>query len=203
MSLWVIIWCVEKIKVQKIVTIFIAMIVSFFLSTVLYFPEGVLNDWYKHVPFFTGQILFYFFLQEVIRFYSESNPTSRGEVYVAAGVSGAASTVGIADWFSFITEEGLQHIITLPLLLMVVIFSRLHFGSIKSKSVKHILNICIFAGFFLTVIHVGEFVVEAQGLLPMLESSIEIIEFLWYYLALIMFGVSIHKLSKLQPSIEK
>lgn len=204
MSLWVIIWCVEKIKVQKVVTLFIAMIVFFFVSTIFYFPEGVLNDWYKHIPFYAGQILFYFFIQEVIQHYGNSKVPSRENWYhiVAAGAPVTVSHEFV-DWFTFVTLEGLQHIITLPLYILIVVFARLHFGSIKSDSLKHVLNICILAGFFLTIIHVGEFIVEAQGLLLFLDGNpIEIIEFLWYYVALLLFGLSIHTLSKLSPISE-
>ena len=171
--------------------IFILMLIFFFLSTMLFFPEGRINDWLKHIPFYIGQFLFYLWLESIFGKVSQSQSQTK-EVAAAAALP---ATGGLVDWFNFLTDQGLQHIITLPFSILIIAIIRVRFTYI-STHLKSTLNILILAAISLTMIHVGEFVVESQAWLPFLEEWIEIIEFLWYYLGLGLFAFGVKKLAQ-------
>jgi hypothetical protein len=165
--------------------IFTLMIVSFYLSAILFFPEGVLNDWFKHIPFFFGLFFFYLLLSKIVRNDENNKPSQNLAIYFAS----------TPYWFEALTERGLQHIIVLPFTLLIwgVVSIK---GSRLPQVQRSELRLWLLAGLSLTLIHVGEFVVESQGWLGFLESSIEFIEFGWYYLAMLIFFFSVRKHSQ-------
>ncbi len=191
LTLAVALWGIKKLGSGKGRIIFSLMLGSFFLSTILFFPEGRINDWLKHIPFYFGQLLFYLWLENI---FGKTSRTQAGGLAQAVAVP---TTGGFIEWFNYLTDQGLQHIITLPFLILIVAAVRVRFGYIASSHLKTTLNIILLAAASLTMIHVGEFVVESQAWLPFLESSIEVIEFLWYYLALGLFAISVKRLSQI------
>ncbi len=196
-TLAVAVWSTPKLAKTKVKVVFVAMLISFFLSTILFFPEGRINDWLKHIPFYFGQFLLYLFLVNIIEAYSpiEKKPQSSPQPRLAV------LPVGFVNWFNFLTDQGLQHVITLPLFFLIVTVVRIQYLYIESPAFKTVLNLFMAAGGALVMIHIGEFVVESQGWLPFLEELIEIIEFLWYYLALILIGLGVSKLTKVHAII--
>jgi hypothetical protein len=167
--------------------IFALMISFFFLSTVLFFPEGVVNDWFKHLPFVVGQFFFYLLLGSFVKSWQRS-PTAPSPT--------AATALAVPTWFESLTEQGLQHILVLPFFLLIwgVVGIK---GSQLNKNRRSHLNIWLLAGFFLTLIHIGEFLVESQGWMPFLDGDpIEVIEFIWYYLAIGTFFLALRKNKK-------
>lgn len=185
-------WGIKKLVKGKIRINFILMLIFFFLSTMLFFPEGRVNDWLKHIPFYIGQFLFYLWLESI--FGNPSQSQSQTKTIVAAAALPA--TGGFVDWFNFLTDQGLQHVITLPFSILIIAIVRVRFAYIPTH-LKSTLNILVLAALSLTMIHVGEFVVESQAWLPFLEEWIEIIEFLWYYLALGFFAFGVKKLAQI------
>lgn len=168
------------------------MLIFFFLSTILFFPEGKINDWLKHIPFYIGQFLFYLWLESI---FGKTNSQSQSQTKVVAQAATLPAAGGLAEWLNFLTDQGLQHIITLPFSILIIAIIKVRFDYIPTH-LKSTLNILILAVLSLTMIHVGEFVVESQAWLPFLESSIEVIEFLWYYLALGLFAFGVKKLAQ-------
>lgn len=188
----------SRISDHKTKVLFGAMLVCFLLSAVLFFPEGAMSEWAKHSLFYLGQVLFYFFLNRLIakRITTPARPTSALPTLAAAGAP--------VEWFTFITDLGLQHIITLPFLFLIITFIRIQYSFVSSSAIKPMLNIFMLAGFFLTMIHVGEFVVESLGLFPMLEGNpIEITEFFWFYMAMGTYWYAISLLPRSASQPEK
>lgn len=195
-TLTLVIWGTPKLTKSKVKGIFVVMLGSFFLSTVLFFPEGRINDWLKHIPFYFGQFFLYLFLANIIEAYSpiSKKPQSSPQPQLAL-IPG-----GFSNWFNFLTDQGLQHLITLPFLFLIVTVIRIQYLYIESAAFKSALNLFMLAGTALVMIHMGEFVVENHGWLPFLEEAIEVIEFLWYYLGLILIGFAVSKLTKVHAT---
>lgn len=185
------VWGIKNLGAGKSRIIFSLMLIFFFLSTILFFPEGRINDWNKHIPFYIGQLLFYFWVASI--FGKSSQGQSETKTMVAAALP---ATGGFLEWFNFLTDQGLQHVITLPFLILIIAIIRVRFAYIQTAYLRSTLNILIAAALCLTMIHVGEFVVESQNWLPFLVEWIEIIEFLWYYLALGLFAIGVKRLAK-------
>lgn len=191
LTLAVALWGIKKLEPGKGRILFSIMLTFFFLSTILFFPEGRINDWNKHIPFYIGQLLFYFWIESIF-----DKPTqSQSQTKTVAAAAAIPATGGFVEWFNFLTDQGLQHVITLPFLILIIAIIRVRFAYIPTH-LKSTLNILIVAALSLTIIHVGEFVVESQNWLPFLEEWIEIIEFLWYYLALGLFAIGVKRLAK-------
>lgn len=195
LSILVILYSLRTISKTKVRILFIIMIASFFLSTILFFPEGRINDWMKHLPFYVGQLFFYFFLSSLLSEYTPPNNSVPSPKPIVPTTQIAASFIGsgIDEWFNFLTDQGLQHFLAVPLFLLVMMNIQIHFPSIKDAIFRRILTIFLIAGTCLTMIHLGEFIVEAQDWMPFLEGNpIEIIEFIWYYSAVILFIFGLH-----------
>lgn len=204
-SCTLIMYSLKTILDKKARTFFILMILSFFSSTILFFPEGRINDWIKHVPFFIGQLFLYYFLSSLLTKYTHAE-TAPSTPRPTVPASGAPFSVGALaatdDWFNFLTDQGLQHFLAVPLFFVIVTNIRLHYPQIRSALFRSILNLSLLAGASLTMIHLGEFIVESQHLLSFLEGDpIEIIEFLWYYAACVLFFIMLKKMSSFQSSI--
>ncbi len=192
LTLAVLAWGIKKLEAGRGRIIFCAMLIFFFLSTMLFFPEGRVNDWLKHIPFFIGQFLFYLWLESIFGKSAQNKFQTQGMAQVAV----LPATGSFTEWFNFLTDQGLQHIIVLPFYMLIMAVISVRFAYIQSTPLRSTLNLLMLAALFLTMIHIGEFVVESQAWLPFLENWIEIIEFLLYYLALGFFALGIKKLAQ-------
>ncbi len=187
-------------RAQKIA--FTLMALFFLASTFFFGEEGAFNEWAKHILFFAGQLFFYLFVYYLIRFHvaEQENkrdfdrPTAPPGAFVAGAVLPIQS--GLGEWFSFLTEQGLQHILTVPILLLTVAVVRVQYLVLESKAFKSALNIFLWASASFVAIHVGEFMVESQNIIPSLTDTIEYIELLFFYIGILLLFLGIKKLRK-------
>lgn len=214
-----------KLK-DKILRVFlILMLILVFLSVVFFFPLGMheyLEEWYKHIPFYLSQIFFYLFLRRIVKlnfsFNSKKvnkNIVERFDEAIKQNILPCLSLSSVSRssvwqqplssvWFKFLTQEGLQHILTLPVLFLIIAIVRIEYFYIESHTLKKILNFFMFAAGMFVMIHISEFLVESQKLLPIIDPEgefIEMIEFFWFYLGLLFFSFGIRKLVKLQSNV--
>lgn len=184
-------------RAQKIT--FTAMLLFFLSSTLFFSEEGLANDWTKHSLFYIGQLFFYFFLSNLIKSYFKNEEIKEDSARRGAGHAVAPAVIAVplsfTDWFSFLTQQGLQHILTVPIFLLIVTIVRIQYLSIESKHFKQALNLFLWAALALLLIHIGEFMIESQELIPSLAEKSEFIEFLWFYLGMLLFYMGMKKLS--------
>ncbi len=194
-TLGVIIYGWKIMSTRSIRALFAAMLVFFFLSTILFAKDSMLDTWLKHIVFFIGQFLFYIFLTAVIAFHTKKSAGASswgtGEKSFLAGMAGIplAMQSEAMDWIEFITDQGVQHILALPLFFLIIATIELRYFFITSPAFRSLLNMFMFAAGSLVMIHAMEFIVESQGFIPALEGDpIEIMEFGWFYLGLFFFA---------------
>lgn len=210
LTVLLIVWGISKFPHQATRNMFVAMLCAFLLATLFFLPEdGAAAEWLRHLPFYIGQVLFVIFVTYIIRYHYEL-PESTAErtpldksgqlpTSLAAMSLPFLSLEGIGSGLRILTDEGMQHFLTLPIFLVVLAVVRAQFPYIHSKGVRQALKFFTWAAGALTMIHISEFIVENQELIPFLEGDpIELIEFFWFYLALFLFVVGIKRL----PSIE-
>ena len=145
---------------QKIT--FTIMVLFFLSSTVFFSEEGILNSWIKHILFYIGQFFLYLFLSSIIRFYFEKkeqkessqhenadtshiSPPARDEARPEGRpsvppVMTAGFGIGAINWFAFFTEQGLEHILALPIFFLIIIVVRVQYLSIESAHFRQALN---------------------------------------------------------------
>ncbi len=206
-------WCWRRIENKRIKVLFCTMLVFFFLSTVLFASENIVDTWLKHILFYAGQFFFYLFIVALIANYDKStgetheasfpkNPfTNKGrKTLVAMGVTNMTNS-GIKDWVDFITDQGIQHMLALPLLLLIIATIEMRYIFIATNAFRSVMNTFMLAASALMSIHLMEFIVESQKFVPFLDGDInEIVEFAWYYLGLFFFIRGIHKLKNISIS---
>lgn len=169
----------------------------FLFSALLFWPEGVVSEWLKHIPFYIGQFWLYLFLHYLTQTLAHDSKKiitilDKKLERVAHGVMMA--NAGGNSWFTLITEQGLQHILTVPLMCAITALTVLRLGDIAASMVRRSIVVFLISGAAFMMIHFGEFVVEAQGWLPILEGEpIEIIEFVWYFtgMGLSFYGLTL------------
>lgn len=186
----------KKLASNTLRAYFIIMIVFFILPMVMPFGETRTDTWMKHLLFYNGQFSLYMYLTHLIKSFkpasSENTPTKPPP---SIAVAALISTQGTESWYNFLTDQGLEHFLALPLLFLIVTVIHIQYQYITDQAFKTVLNLCIAACTTLVMIHVGEFVVESQHILPFMEGDpVEITEFIWYFVALILFWFSIKKL---------
>lgn len=166
-----------------------AMLGFFFLSTVLFGDVGestMFNEWAKHGLFYTGQFFLFLFLKRFVSAATvlETSPLA----YKTQTPRTLYAGTGILMLTQFFTKEGLQHVLAVPLLLVVIGAIRIQAELITLHEARRALNVFMLGATSLAMIHLGEFVVESQGIIPALAGdAIEIIEFLWFYLGIACF----------------
>ncbi len=184
---------------QKIT--FTVMLLFFLSSTLFFNHEGALNEWLKHSLFYSGQLFFSFFLYYIIRLYfrkkeqEESSQERPNTTHMPPPAMTAIVGTGTINWFAFLTEQGLQHILVVPIYFLIVSIVRIQYLSIESRYFKKNLNLFLWAGSSLAMIHIAEFFIENQKFIPFLNDKIELIEFLLFYLGLLFFYLGMRKLS--------
>ncbi|MEK7519723.1 MAG: hypothetical protein AAB581_00550 [Patescibacteria group bacterium] len=183
------------------------MFLFFFLSTILFGEEGGRNEWTRHTLFYAGEIFFYLFLVNLIkRYYREDKPlgsgfvTTTGTYAAAAGgpalVSGSDGISWVTGMYEFLTEQGLQHLLTLPLIIIIIYSIDVRWTNM-SKTLRGVVNPFVIAVIGLVAAHVFEFIIESQGFLPILDGEpVEYIEFGCYYFGLIFFAAGMYRLKR-------
>lgn len=181
-----------RLKHRRSQIMFSLMLIFFLLSTVLFgTDDDLLFDWLKHLLFFVGQLCFLLFLADVIKRYFQNNQ----DVPVQSGGVTLSINIGVLGWLMFLTDQGIHHLLTVTFFLLITSYLRAQYVFIKSVSFKNTLNTFMLAAGALTMIHFGEFLVESQKLLPLLDGGpIEIIEFIGFYLGLLFFFFGVRRL---------
>lgn len=179
---------------------FLLTIIFFFLSRIIHFEQELLHEWARHIPFYVGQISCYLFLIRIISLSKHTKKAQPSSPATPPGISTPSSYIGLiagsspfSYWFEHATEQGFQHILTLPLMLLVIGGIQAHFPFITSSGWKKVINGFLLAMLPLTLIHMGEFIIESQQWLPW-ESIIEPIETVLYVSAMITFIIAIRNL---------
>lgn len=202
--------CAHKsLKKLKHKVYFDIMLICYLTSTILFFLEGTRNEWLKHLPFYTGQIFFYLFLSALLAKKYRFEKTLKTRVsllplfFIVANnppkdiQTHADITNG---WLEFVTTQGLQHMLTLPFFVLIASTVRVYSREIPRK-LRPIGNYFLLAGLALTMIHIGEFLVESHGLFPKLNGDpIEVIEIGWFWVASGLLFVALNKLKKLNKA---
>lgn len=196
-----------KNRSQKIT--FTLMLLFLLASSLFFNEEGMSHTWLKHILFIFGQIFFYFFISNIITVYlknqnsarellsSEIKNTSTNSSPPPINHSGMAAgfTLGSGNWFTFATEQGLQHILVVPIFFLIITIIRVQFLLINSLSFRKTLNFFIYASTSMLMIHVSEFFIESQGFFSSAKNVIEYIEVVWFYIGIAFFLLAIRKLS--------
>ncbi len=167
------------------------------MPMILPFTESHRDMWMKHFFFYTGQVAYYVYLTYLIDLYDPSTSDKETAPKLTMNPVALLSFSSVKSWFSYLTDQGLQHFLTLPFLFLIISIIRTRYPYISDGKLKKALIFCLAAGAVLVMIHVGEFVVESQKWLPMFEGDpIEISEFCWFLLSLLFFGLSLMSLPK-------
>lgn len=189
LSFLVVLWSFRKVKNQTIRMLVIIMLALFVLSSALSFSSAQLNDWIAHVPFYGGQLVLFLLVKELISEYGRKREA-------ASWIIGGGAYFGVNDWISYLTDQGIQDILTLPLTILAVVYVGVRFQYIENKSLKKALVFFLLGASSLTMVYVINFFVEAQGVLPFLSGlPIQIIGFVLFYISLFLFALGIGKLA--------
>lgn len=188
----------KKLSSRSIRIYFTIMILFFIFPMVLPFGETRTDTWMKHLLFYSGQFSLYMYLTHLIESYKPKTENEAApQTPPIAAAAGIMSLHGTETWYNYLTDQGLEHFLTLPLLFLIMTVIRIQYHYIADRAFRGALNLCIVACCALVMIHVGEFVVESQHLMPFMEGEpIEITEFMWYFIALILFFISVKKLPR-------
>lgn len=174
--------------------LFLGMMLSFTVSTVLFFPEGEIDEWLKHAPFYAGQLLYFFFMMQISLTSSNNRPKDLKKSMPIGIFLGGMGTIKS----QVLAERGIQHILAAPIFLIVALVMLLRVFSLSSRTLQVVIGYFLVAGASLSMIHVAEYMVETRGLLPVIHGeAIELIELVWFYLACSLFALGLRKYKKL------
>lgn len=196
LSLITIVSAWQKLPTNKTKCIYSIMQILFLLPMVLNFDETATDTWARHIIFYIGQILLFFFLDDLLQIYNK-NYDSVGKNTPAFTVIPFAigTTSPVQKWFHYLTEQGLEHFLPVPLLFLTLTIIRVRYPQVTNTAIKHALNFTIAAAVSITLIHVGEFVVESQHWIPVLEGEVfEILEHGLFLVGLLFFLAGLLKL---------
>lgn len=175
---------------------FFLMILCFFLSRLTFVEDELVKEWAKHLPFYVGQVFCYLFLLRLAYPPDSGNDNTENGTMTAAGTAIRATIVIPWNWIAYATEQGLEHILTLPLMLLIVAGIRAHFPFIAAHPRRQlVITGFLWAMLPLTMIHMGEFAVESQRWIPQLEPIIEQLETVLYLSAMSTIAFAVHRYS--------
>ncbi|MEO8104759.1 MAG: hypothetical protein ABI602_00280 [Candidatus Saccharibacteria bacterium] len=150
-----------------------------------------------------GEVVFYFFIVLYGKKYIELETTPKQKSWHQGSAVHLSTLLVIPavyshqlTLFGYMTEQGLPHILTLPLFILFVALLRLRFGLYESRySVP--LNWFIAAAGAWIMIHISEFLLESQKISPGLAVHNEYFELAWYSLGVILFWVGLVSFRKI------
>jgi hypothetical protein len=99
------------------------------------------------------------------------------------------------SWYQYLTDEGLPHILTLPLFVIVFSLTRLRIAVFESSYIRTVRYFTAGAG-ALIFIHVNEFILESQKVFPALDRYKGDLEFIWYVIGVIFYYVGLRSYFK-------
>jgi hypothetical protein len=158
--------------------------------------------WLRHLPVYSGEILFYLFIVSMSSRYIEVEDaiTKTKKVVLRQNILVLTPLIMFAtgfSWYQFLTDEGLPHIFTLPLFVLVLSLVRLRLEIYDSTytSIARLFTAAVGAWI---MIHVSEFIVESQKLMSGLDSYMPQIEFFWFLIGAIVFWIALREFSHAQ-----
>ena len=188
-------WSVLVKPVQRL--LFLTMMLFFTVSTVLFFPQGEVNEWLKHAPFYIGQVLF-LLLMYVLDFSQSATGQKRAEASLksigvtAIGVGATEPSAATAR------DSGLQHILVVPLFIVLGFTLLIKMTRSHSKQACLVIGCFLLASASLTMIHIFEYFVESKDYVPFLQGSgVEMVELFWFYLSCVLFWLALKRYSLL------
>lgn len=178
--------------------LFLGMMLGFTISTVLYFPQGEINEWVKHAPFYVGQVIFFLF---VYSFKASSFSTKkaaqrqdRSLKLPALMLFGGVELEAVAK-----PDSGLPHILVLPVFLATGLLIFFKMLTTRLGRFRTIMSYFLFASAALTMIHVVEFIFESHSYFGYLQgASIELLELVWFYVACAFFALALKNTARLK-----
>jgi hypothetical protein len=140
--------------------------------------------WGRHLFAYIGEILFFAFLTVLSKRYVEiddapQKPRStvlQQNIVVLMPLLFFSSGI---SWYQLATDQGLPHILTLPVFVMVMSLTRLRLAVYESIYIRVATLFTVAIGAWI-MIHVSEFMVESQKFIPGLEDYMPYIEFFWF-----------------------
>ncbi len=168
----------------------------FLLPMVLNFDESLADTWARHLIFYTAQITLFFFLNSFINFNeNKQNFTSKNLTAFTVVPLAASNDSNIFRWFRYITVQGIEHFLALPLLFLTVTMVRLKIINIAQSAKRNFINWTVIGVSTLTMIHVAEFLIESQKLVHVEESTFELLEHGLFLVGIGCFFIAVLKLS--------
>ncbi len=168
----------------------------FMLPMILNFSESVADTWTRHLIFYLAQIISYYFLDNFISNEEggdKANIKPNQTLMVVPFIFKAETP--LAKWFEYLTDQGIEHFLTLPLLFWTVTMVRIKSVYLTNTNVKKFIYWTVTATTALTVAHMGEFLIESQKFFPVFEGeTFEIIEHGLYIVGLFCFWFGLTKL---------
>ncbi len=138
--------------------------------------------WFRHSFVYVGEALFYAFVSAFSKKYIEieeqATPTRTPAIHTRAAAFLPSASL---PWLNLLTDDGLTHILVLPLFVLIVALVRMRFAVYSSPYIRVVTLFTLgLSGFIL--IHASEFLVESQRVFVGAVSSMADIEFAWYSL---------------------
>lgn len=166
------------------------MIILTLLSVSMVYPHGMIYDWVRQVPFYLSQVLFYFFIDTIIKRYISFASMKNATPLIKSRIRAFAL-------FPFFTEQGLQYILAIPLFFLTYTMVRMRLIVINSPILRSVLYNYLIASVSLTMIQIGYFVVETQHLILSLKGfRIELMGQIWFIIAMICMLLGTTKLHR-------
>jgi hypothetical protein len=159
--------------------------------------EGA-GAWLHHTPLYIGMLLLAYSLNTFARSpQSQKQSDSPDHMLVGAGsLIGTGADSG--NWLQLLTREGLQHIIVLPLFAGVLI-SVLVRSADAGPAYQRPMRWFLMAGGVAALIHIMEFIIESQNIIPSLEGAgVETLELLLVFSMLTLFAIAIRSAREFQ-----
>ncbi len=162
--------------------------------------EWVTLLWIRHLPVYIGEILFFIFITSFSRRYIEldETPTKPHQVVMKQSLLVLAPFIifgtGVS-WYQYVTDQGLPHILALPIFVLVLSLVRLRLAIYDNKYIP-VVRLFTFAVGGWILIHVSEFLIESQKLFPKLDESMAHIEFFWYCVGAAIFVYALRAFKK-------
>lgn len=196
-------------RTPKTVYFAVFMIGTYLTIAGIFDDEAISGTWIRHLIFYASQLFFYFFISNLIAQETSGNlphnhSTSAQPVVMAMFMSSAdLNPTSLKGWGVFMTNQGLQHILTAPLFFVIVAKIRMMSMALTSKNAKTAIYLLALSFFFVNLgllisIHIQEFLVESQRLIPLPEDISELMETGWFLAAGIAIFVAFSKIAKAQ-----
>lgn len=194
-SIGVCLYAFKKLDNQNMAIIFSIMIFLFFLSVALFFPQGNINEWARAIPFFAAQFILYLVATEFVQMQSDSSQSTTNSSVELFIFGIPQSYFGISDWFDYLTRQGFQYILSLPLAILVTAYILIRLPYLSDVRIRNTLLVSIMGLGLLTFNQLVVFVVKSQQLLPIFNGlPLYIFEFVCFYIAIGFFGIGIYLL---------